>query len=110
MHKDGLDAATIESAKRYVAGQYAPGLETAPQLAAQLVDMTLYGDSREVIDGYLGTIAAATPAQIAEARKVFPDSKDLVVVAIGDAAKIRDVMKGYGPLTEMKLTDPRFSP
>ena len=110
LHKDGLDAATIESAKRYVAGQYAPGLETAPQLAAQLVDMTMYGDSREVIDGYLGTIAAATPEQIAEARTVFPDSKDLVIVAIGDASKIRDWMKAYGPLTEMKLTDPRFSP
>jgi len=110
LHKDGLDAATIESAKRYVAGQYAPGLETAPQLAAQLVDMTMYGDSREVVDGYLGTIAAATPAQIAEARTVFPDSKDLVIVAIGDASKIRDWMKAYGPLTEMKLTDPRFSP
>lgn len=110
LHKDGLDAATIESAKRYVAGQYAPGLETAPQLAAQLVDMTLYGDSREAIDGYLGTIAAATPAQIDAARAVFPDSKDLVIVAIGDASKIRDWMKAYGPLTEMKLTDPRFSP
>ncbi len=110
LHKDGLDATTIESAKRYVAGQYAPGLETAPQLAAQLVDMTMYGDSREVIDGYLGTIATATPAQIAEARAVFPDSKDLAIVAIGDASKIRDWMKAYGPLTEMKLTDPRFSP
>ena len=110
LHKDGLDATTIESAKRYVAGQYAPGLETAPQLAAQLVDMTMYGDSREVIDGYLGTIAGATSAQVAEARAVFPDSKDLVIVAIGDASKIRDWMKAYGPLTEMKLTDPRFSP
>lgn len=110
LHKDGLDTTTIESAKRYVAGQYAPGLETAPQLAAQLVDMTMYGDSREVIDGYLGTIATATPAQIAEARAVFPDSKDLAIVAIGDASKIRDWMKAYGPLTEMKLTDPRFSP
>lgn len=110
LHKDGLDAATIESAKRYVAGQYAPGLETAPQLAAQLVEMTMYGDSREVIDGYLGTTATATAAQIAEARTVFPDSKDLVIVAIGDASKIRDWMKAYGPLTEMKLTDPRFSP
>lgn len=110
LHKDGLDATTIDSAKRYVAGQYAPGLETAPQLAAQLVDMTMYGDSREVIDGYLGTIAGATPAQVAEARAVFPDSKDLAIVAIGDAAKIRDWMKAYGPLTEMKLTDPRFSP
>ncbi|MEG3048579.1 MAG: pitrilysin family protein [Thermomonas sp.] len=110
LHKDGLDATTIDSAKRYVAGQYAPSLETAPQLAAQLVDMTVFGDSREVIDGYLGTISAATPAQIAAARAVFPDSKDLVIVAIGDASKIRDWMKAYGPLTEMKLTDPRFSP
>lgn len=110
LHKEGLDAATIDSAKRYVAGQYAPGLETAPQLAAQLVDMQLYGDSREAIDGYLGNIATATPAQIAEARTVFPDSKDLAIVAIGDAAKIRDWMKAYGPLTEMKLSDPRFSP
>ncbi len=110
LHKDGLDATTIESAKHYVAGQFAPDLETAPQLAAQLVDLTLYGDSRDAIDGYLGRIAAATPEQIAAAGAVFPDSKDLVIVAIGDASKIRDAMKTYGPLTEMKMTDPRFSP
>ena len=110
LHKDGLDAATIESAKHYVAGQFAPDLETAPQLAAQLVDMALYGDTRDAVDGYLGRIAAATPAQIAAAGSVFPDSKDLVIVAIGDASKIREAMKGYGPLTEMKLTDPRFAP
>ena len=72
--------------------------------------MALYGDSRESVDRYLGDIAAATPAQIAAARSVFPDSKDLAIVAIGDASKIRDWMKAYGPLTEMKLTDPRFSP
>ena len=110
LHKDGLDAATIASAKHYVAGQFAPDLETAPQLAGQLASMALYGDTRDAIDGYLGRIAAATPEQIATARAVFPDSKDLVIVAIGDAARIRDTMKGYGPLTEMKLTDPRFSP
>ena len=110
LHKDGLQAATIEADKRYIAGQFAPGLETAPQLAAQLVEMAVYGDSREAIDGYLGKIAAATPAQVADARAVFPDSKDLAIVAIGDAAKIRDAMKTYGPLTEMKLTDPRFTP
>lgn len=110
LHQDGLDAATIDSAKRYVAGQFAPGLETAPQLAAQLIEMVLYGDSRDAIDGYLGRIAAATPEQIAAARAVFPHSQDLAIVAIGDAAKIRDTMQAYGPLTEMKLTDPRFSP
>jgi hypothetical protein len=41
---------------------------------------------------------------------VFPDSKDLVIIAIGDASKIREAMQDYGPLTEMKLTDPRFTP
>ena len=110
LHKDGLDAATIESAKHYVAGQFAPDLETAPQLAAQLVEMSLYGDTRDAIDGYLGRIAAATPQQIAAAGTVFPGSKDLAIVAIGDASKIREAMQTYGPLTEMKLTDPRFTP
>ena len=110
LHKDGLDAATLQSARNYIAGQFAPELETAPQVAAAIANLTLYEDSRDAIDGYLGRVAAATPEQVAAARAVFPDSKDLVIVAIGDAAKIRSVMAGYGALTEMKLNDPRFTP
>ena len=110
LHKDGLDATALISSKNFVAGQFAPQLETAPQLAGKLVDMALYGDSRDVIDGYLSRIEGATPEQVAAARVVFPVSGDLVIVAIGDAAKIRDALKSYGPLTEMKLTDPRFTP
>lgn len=110
LHQDGVDAVTLQSAKNYIAGQFAPSLETAPQLARQLSEMALYGDGRETVDGYLGKVAAATPEQVAAARAVFPDRKDLVIVAIGDAAKIRDTLKGYGPLTEMKLSDPRFAP
>ena len=110
LHREGLDAATLQSAKHYIAGQYAPGLETAPQLASAIAWLALYGDGRDYIDGYLGQVAAATPEQVAAARAVFPDSRDLVIVAIGDAARIRDVMRGYGPVTEMKITDPRFSP
>lgn len=110
LHKDGLDAATLDSAKHYIAGQFAPSLETSPQLARTLVDLTLYGDSRDTIDGYLGKVAAATPAQIADARDVFAPSQDQVLVVIGDASKIRDVIKTYGPMTEMKITDPSFRP
>ena len=110
LHQDGLDAATVESAKHYIAGQFAPELETAPQLARTLVELTLYGDGRDTIDGYLGKVTAATPAQITDARSVFAPSQDQVIVAIGDASKIREVMKAYGPMTEMKISDPRFSP
>ncbi|TCT26109.1 M16 family metallopeptidase [Thermomonas haemolytica] len=110
LHREGLDAATVQSAKHYIAGQYPPGLETAPQLANAIAWLALYGDGRDYIDGYLDQVAAATPAQVAAARAVFPASQDLVIVAIGDAARIREVMRRYGPLTEMKLSDPRFSP
>ena len=110
LHRDGLDAATLQSARHYIAGQFAPDLETAPQLAAQLVDLALYGEGRETVDGYLGKVAAATPAEVAAATDVFPRSGDLAIVAIGDASKIREALRSYGPLTEMKLTDPRFSP
>ncbi len=110
LHRDGLDAATLQSARHYIAGQFAPDLETAPQLAAQLVDLALYGEGREAVDGYLGKVAAATPAEVAAATAVFPRSGDLAIVAIGDASKIREALRAYGPLTEMKLTDPRFSP
>ena len=110
LHRDGLDAATLQSARHYIAGQFAPDLETAPQLAAQLVDLALYGEGRETVDGYLGKVAEATPAEVAAATTVFPRSGDLAIVAIGDASKIREALRTYGPLTEMKLTDPRFSP
>ena len=110
LHQQPLDSQAIDSAKHYIAGQFAPGLETSPQLAAELANMALYGDDRDEVDGYLGRIAAASPEQINAARKVFPDAADVVIVAIGDAAKIRSVMQAYGPLTEMKLTDPRYLP
>ncbi|MCR6495728.1 insulinase family protein [Thermomonas sp. S9] len=110
LHREGLDAATLQSARHYIAGQFPPTLETAPQLANAIAWLALYGDGRDYIDGYLDAVAAATPAQVAAARAVFPSSQDLVIVAIGDAARIRDVMRRYGPLTEMKLSDPRFSP
>lgn len=110
LHRDGLDAATAQSAKNYIAGQFAPKLETAPQIATTLAWLALYGEDRSYVDGYLDAVAAATPAQIAAARSVFPDSKDLVMVVIGDAAKIRSLLKAYGPVTEMRLSDPRFSP
>ena len=40
----------------------------------------------------------------------FRSPDDLVIVLIGDAAKIRDAVKKYPPVTQMKITDLRFTP
>ena len=42
--------------------------------------------------------------------EVFPPSAQLTLVVIGNAGAIRDGLRKYGPVTEMKLSDPAFAP
>ena len=51
LHEQGIDAATLESAKRYVRGQFAPEYETAAQVAGAFADLALYGQNAEQIEG-----------------------------------------------------------
>ena len=110
LHKDGISAEMETSAKNYVLGQFPPTLETNPQMAAKLSELSLYGLDRAEVDAYAESIRRTTAAQLNDAIAVYPGSKDLVIVLIGDAAKIRDVVQKYGPVTEMKITEPSFAP
>jgi len=110
LHKDGLDDQALDSARSYVLGQFPPRLETNGALAAQLNDLALYGLGREDVDGFAARVGTVDgPTARATINAAFPASADLVMVLIGDAARIRDDVRKYGPVTEMKLTDPRFA-
>ena len=50
------------------------------------------------------------PARAATIAASFPESKDLAIVLIGDAAKIGDAVGKYGPVTKMKIDDPSYYP
>jgi predicted Zn-dependent peptidase len=101
----------LESARAYVLGQYPLQLETAAHWAGTLADLEFYGLGNEYIEGYGPSLQkvdlAETAAVTADA---FPRPDDLVIVLIGDAAKIREAAGKYGPVTEMKLADPDFAP
>ena len=101
----------LESSRAYVLGQYPLRLETAANWAAALADLEFYGLGKDYIEGYGPALAkvdlAETAAVTADA---FPRPADLVVVLIGDAAKIRETAAKYGAVTEMKLSQPDFSP
>jgi zinc protease len=111
LHRDALDAVTLASAKSYLLGQFPPTLETNGQLASRLADLAFYGLGPEDIDGFAQRVSAVDGAAV---RKVideaFPSGENLAIVLIGDAAKIREQVRKYGPVTEMKVTDPRFAP
>ncbi|HEY8519485.1 MAG TPA: pitrilysin family protein [Gammaproteobacteria bacterium] len=106
-----IDAALLESGKRYVLGQYPGQLETAPQWARQLAELELFGLDRQYVEGYGPALAAVTFEDAQRvARTIYPAPEDLVLVLIGAAREIRATAARYGPVTEMSITDPAFSP
>jgi hypothetical protein len=73
--------------------------------------MLFYGLGPEDVNEYAARVAAVDAAAVkATIERDFPRSSDLAVVLIGDVAKIREGVKKYGSVTEMKITDPTFAP
>jgi predicted Zn-dependent peptidase len=106
-----LSPEMLESARAYVLGQFPLSFETAANWASTLADLEFYGLGKDYIEGYPPALAkvdlAETAAVIADA---YPRPADLVIVLVGDAAKIREVAAKYGTVTEMKISDPDFAP
>jgi zinc protease len=111
LKRGDLEQAMLDSSRAYVLGQFPLQLETAAHWATTLSDLEFYGLGKEYIEQYGPALAkvdlAETAAVIADA---FPRPTDLVIVLVGDASKIREQVAKYGPVTEMKLSDPVFSP
>jgi zinc protease len=101
----------LDSSRSYVLGQFPLQLETAAHWAQALLDLEFYGLGKDYIEGYAPALQkvdlAETAAVTADA---FPQPEDLVMVLIGDAAKIRGGVAKYGAVTEFKLSDPDFAP
>jgi zinc protease len=103
--------AALDSARAYVLGQYPLGLETAADWAAAVAELELYGLGNDYIDRYPAEIAEVTLRDAREViAEVFPPPDSVAIVVIGDAARIGEQMRRYGPVTRMSLTDPDFVP
>ena len=111
LQREGVTGEMLESARAYVLGQYPLNFETAADWAAALGEIELFGLGREYIDNYGPALRNVT---VADTRRVvqeaFPTADSVAVVLIGDAAKIRDQARRYGPITDMSLTQPAFEP
>ncbi|MGB7738618.1 MAG: pitrilysin family protein [Steroidobacteraceae bacterium] len=111
LHKDGLDADQLKSSQSYMLGQFPPSIETNGQIAARLADMSFYGLGPEDVNEFAQRVTRVDAATVRSTiEQAFPQPDNLAIVLIGDAAKIRDAVHRYGPVTEMKITDPRYTP
>lgn len=109
LHESGLEPGMLESGKSYVQGQYPLALETSGQWASQLATLEFYGLDRRYIDDYSAALAGVSSADAKRViGEVFPSSAALAIVVVGNASAIREGLRKYGPVTEMKLADPTF--
>lgn len=101
-----IDADMLASSKQYVLGQFPLSLETASQWAYQLAILELYGLGPRYIEEYANALESADLASVHKAvEQVFPAPDQLVLVVIGKADALREGLRKYGPVEEMKLAE-----
>ena len=111
MRRNSFSEELIASGKNYILGQFPPRFETSTQLAGQLANLQAAGLDASYINGYGAAVTAAAPIDIKSViRDVYPRRDELVFVIIGDADLLRNDIAKYGPVTEMAITEPQFTP
>lgn len=111
LHKQGITAEELASAKSYIKGQFPPSLETSRQLAQIIVINEFYGlDDREIndLEARLDAVTPAIAQQVIQ--KHFP-SYNLVFTLIGKSSAISSAVQKYAEKQDARaLSAPGFWP
>ncbi|MGA2421870.1 MAG: pitrilysin family protein [Candidatus Acidiferrum sp.] len=111
LHKDGITAEQLASAKSYLKGQFPPTIETSQALAQRIASDEFYGlDDNEVnqLEARVDAVTLESARQIIQ--KHFPE-ENLVFVLIGKAAAIAPAVTKYADKQDAReISAPGFWP
>jgi zinc protease len=109
LKQGAVTAEMLDSARAYVLGQYPLDFETAADWAMAMGEIEMYGLGSGYIEDYSAELHRVTlPKMQGVIDRAFPSPEQLAIVLIGDAAELRDKVEGYGPVTQLPLTEPEF--
>jgi predicted Zn-dependent peptidase len=111
LHKQGITAEELASAKNYIKGQFPPSLETSKQLGQIIVINEFYGlDDREIndLEARLDAVTPAIAQQVIQ--KHFP-ADNLVFTLIGKSSEISAAVQKYADKQDARvISEPGFWP
>ena len=96
LRNEPVPAEELENAKRAIVGSFALSLEQPNTLLQNIITQKLYNLPADYWDTYPQKVSAITAADVQNAAKKYLDMSHLQVVAVGDAAKAREVLSKYG--------------
>lgn len=111
LHKQGITADELASAKSYIKGQFPPSIETSRQLAQIIAINEFYGlDDREIndLEARLDAVTPAIAQQVIQ--KHFP-TDNLVFTLIGKRSDIAAGVRKYAEQQDARvISEPGFWP
>jgi predicted Zn-dependent peptidase len=111
LHKEGVTADQLASAKAYIKGQFPPEIETSGQLARRIVNNEFYGLGDDEVNQLEARIDAVTPAVAKHIIENHFPADSLVFMLIGKASEIGAALKKYAPTQDSrKISEPGFWP
>ncbi len=96
LRNDVVPAEELDNAKRAIIGSFALSLEQPNALLQNIITQKLYNLPADYWDTYPQKVSAITAADVQRAAQKYIDLGHLQVVAVGDAAKAREVLAKYG--------------
>ena len=108
LHRTGIDAKTLSSAKNYVKASFPPRYESANELADLLTDMYSQGFDESFINNFQKNVDGLTVERTRQIIDQYFPKDSLQFVLIGKASEIRDKAKKYGTVTEKEIKTDGF--
>jgi predicted Zn-dependent peptidase len=103
--EQGIDAATLDSAKAYVKGQFPPRYETSSDIAFLLAEMFVYDFDESFINTFTQQVNRLTVERSKEIIASHFPKENMQFVIVGKAEDIRESVKQYGKLIEADIKD-----
>lgn len=88
----------LADAKRFLVDSFPLQIETPAEIAGLVSDLRTYGFPDDYWDGYRSQIQAVTAEQALSAAKKYIRPSAALVVVVGKAAAVKDVLAQYGPV------------
>jgi zinc protease len=98
LRDEKVGADELDSSKRSIIGSFALSLEQPQALLQNIITQKLYNLPADYWDTYPQKISALTADDVQRVAQKYIDLEHLQIIAVGDAAKTRDVLAKYGKL------------
>jgi predicted Zn-dependent peptidase len=93
----------LDGAKRTLVASFALSLENPAQVLTRWMQQREFGLPEDYWDTYTDRIAAITAEDVARVARKYVPYDNVQIIAVGDGARIRDLLKKFGPVEEKSV-------